>query len=277
MKQELPDRFQLYHYKIDRLLGKGGSGTVYRGLDPESNQVFALKLFHENFFSSRGHIREITKNVNRFKEFSHKNVVKIYDFINGDEGHCLVMEYVDGPDLKWYIENRPWNLKERLVIVAQILNGLQYIHEQDFTHHDLKPANILFTRKGLAKLSDYSLAYARFFGLLGSSLTDQITPLYVAPELIRKEKATPQSDMYSLGMTLYLMFAGKSPFAVDNLQKLYYCHLHVKPEHPHTVNPDCPRELGDIILKMMAKKPEDRFDNCDLLRIRIGDIGKSRI
>ena len=194
MPAELTDRFSLYHYKLDRILGRGGSGTVYRGVDTKTGQVVAIKLFHENFFSSRGHVRDLAKSVTRFREFNHANVVRIYDFISGKDGHCLVEEYVDGPDLKWYVANRSWNLQERVVIGAQICNGLQYIHDQEFTHHDLKPGNILFSRKGVVKLSDYSLSRERLFGFLtGGGLTDQITPLYVAPEIIEKKGATPQT------------------------------------------------------------------------------------
>lgn len=275
----IPDRSTLYRFKLDRVLGKGGTGIVYRGLDPESNDVVAVKLFYASFFRNRLHLRDFIKSVARFQKFVHVNVAHIFEFIQGDEGECIVLEYVDGPDLKWYIENRRWNLQERLVIAAQICNGLQYIHERGFTHHDLKPSNILFTRKGMVKLVDYSLCGNSYLlSLFDTSLHEQVTPMYVAPELIMKsEKATPQSDIYSLGITMYLMFTGKIPFPVDNLQKLYLCHLKVMPEHPSVANPQCPPHLGDIIMKMLDKKPENRFRDCDQLRIALADIGRSRI
>ncbi len=277
MSEELPDKLQLYRFKLDRILGSGGTGTVYRGIDTQNGQVVAVKLFHENFFNGKAHIRDFTKSVQHFREFNHPNVVKITEFCSGEkEGNCMVMEYVDGPDLRWYIENRPWNLQERCVIAAQICNGLQYIHDQGFTHHDLKPANIMFTRKGVVKLTDYSLSRERLFGFM-SNLTDQVTPMFVAPEIIRKEKATPQSDIYSLGMTFYLFFTGLFPFATDNLQKLYQMHLRTMPEHPSVVSKRCPRAMGDIIMQMVAKEPTKRFESCDLLRIRLAEVGRSRI
>jgi len=156
-------------------------------------------------------------------------------------------------------------------------NGLQYIHDQGFVHHDIKPANILFTRKGVAKLTDYSLAREKLFNLLDTGLKEQVTPMYVPPEIIRGERATARSDIYSLGASFYLMFAGRVPFLVDSLQRLYECHLKVMPDHPSDVNPRCPRELGDIIMRMMNKEPDKRFENCDELRIRMSDIGRSRI
>lgn len=273
-----PDRSTLYHFKLDRILGKGGTGVVYRGIDTESGKVVAVKLFYETFFRTRLHLRDFTRNVNRFRKFAHPNVVRIYDFIQGDEGNCLVLEHVDGPDLKWYMENRPWNLQERQVISAQICNGLQYIHERGFTHHDLKPTNILFTRKGIAKLVDYSLcANSYLLSLFDSGLHEQVTPMYVAPELIRGEKATPQSDIYSLGITMYLLFAQRVPFPVDNLQKLYRCHLRIMPDHPSQVNEKCPQALGDLIMRMLEKKPESRWRDCDEIRITLANIGKSRI
>ncbi len=279
MSQELglPDRAQLYRFKLDRILGRGGTGTVYRAIDTDNGQVVAIKLFHSTFFRNRLHIRDIARSVKKFRKFQHANVTHVFEFINEDEGQCLVEEYVDGPDLKWYLENRPWNLQERLVIMAQICNGLQYIHEKGFTHHDLKPSNVLFTRKGVVKLTDYSLAGGHLLALLDPGVYEQVTPMYIAPELVRREKATPKSDVYSLGVTAYLMFTGRVPFPVDNLQYLYHCHLHVRPEHPAVVNPNCPHDLGDVIMRMLNKDPADRFEDCDQLRIVLAGIGRSRI
>jgi len=276
-KEELPDRLRIYHFKCDRLLGRGGTGTVYRAIDTNKGEVVAIKLFHANFFRNAAQVRDFAKSVQSFQKFNHNNVVRVFEFIEGDEGLCLTMEYADGPDLKWYIENRPWNLEERLVIVAQICNGLQYIHDQGFTHHDLKPGNILFTRKGVAKLSDYSLCRARTLPFLDSGLVEQITPMYVAPEIIEGKKATHRSDIYSLGIALYLMFAGKLPFEVDSLQRLYQAHLRAVPFHPSQVNRRCPQALGDVVMKMIEKDPAKRYESCDQLRIILSDVCKPRI
>ena len=274
-----PDREKLYHYRLDQILGKGGTGTVYRGIDENTGEVAAIKLFRANFFRNNLHIKDLAKSVKKFRKFSHQNVVGIHEFIQGDEGECLVMEYVDGPDLRWYLDNRPWNLNERLVIVAQLCNGLQYLHERGYIHHDFKPSNVIFTRKGVAKLTDFSLCGTNFFlELFDQGMGhEQVTPLYLAPELIRKEKATPQSDMYSLGIAMYQMFADKMPFEMDNLQALYQCHLRVRPLHPTEINKQCPLALGDIIMRLLEKDPAKRFKDCDQLRITIASIGQSRI
>jgi eukaryotic-like serine/threonine-protein kinase len=275
---QTPDRFNLYRFKLDRILGRGGTGVVYRGMDPQNGEIVAVKLFYANFFRNRLHLHDFVRSVIKFRKFSHINVAQIYEFLQGDEGQCLVLEYVDGVDLKWYLENRPWNLPERLVVAAQICNGLQYLHENGFTHHDLKPSNILFTRKGVAKLVDYSLCgNSPLTFLFDTAVHEQVTPMYVAPELIRQEKATPQSDIYSLGITLYLLFAQRVPFPVDSLQKLYYCHVNVKPDHPTVINKKCPQVLGDLIMQMIEKKPEARFHDCDQIRIALAKVGQSRI
>jgi len=272
-----PDRPTIYRFKLDRILGKGGAGTVYRGLDSQSGNIVALKLFRDQFFRTRLHLHDFSRNANKFKKFSHVNLAQIFEFIEGKEGICLILEYVDGPSLRWYLENRPWNLQERLVITAQICNGLQYLHDKGFLHHDLKPANILLTRKGVVKLVDYSLGGSNLLSWLDSSWVEHVTPMYVAPELIRNEKATPQTDMYALGITLYQMYTERMPFPVDNLQTLYQCHLRLVPDHPTIVNNKCPQVLGDIIMRMLDKKPENRFENCDQLRIILADIGRRRI
>lgn len=277
-KSGSPDRAKIYRFKIDLLLGRGGTGSVYRAIDTENGAVVAVKIFNANFFRNRLHVRDFAKSVARFRKFSHPNVVQVYEFISGEEGECLVIEYADGPDLLWYIENRPWNLQERLVIAAQICNGLQYIHEQGFIHHDLKPSNILFTRKGVIKITDYSLVRHSLLTLFGAPISEQVTPMFIAPELIgKKEKATAQSDIYALGVTFYLLFVGRLPFAADSLQKLYMCHLHLAPTHPTAANREVPQTLGDIIMKMMDKNPANRFTDADQLRITLSDVGRSRI
>lgn len=276
--QYTPDIHKIYHYKLDRILGQGGTGRVYRGIDTKKGEVVAIKLFRENFFRNVLHLRDLTKGVKRFKKYSHPNVVKIYDFIDGEEGKCMVMEYIDGPDLKWYLVNRTWNLQERIGIVSQICSGLQYLHDQKITHHDIKPANILFTRTGVAKLADFSLyGSSLLLDLFDKGAGEQITPMYVPPEIIRGDSASARSDQYSLGITMYLLFAERLPFQVDNLQRLYHCHLSAEPDHPSLVNPKCPHALGDIILRLLAKKPADRFSDCDELRIAISEMGRSRI
>ena len=279
MDFQSPDRSAVYRFKVDLIRGKGGTGVVYRGYDPEKKTVVAVKLFYDAFFRNTFHRRDFARSVSKFQKFSHPNVAQIFEFIQGEEGDCLVLEYIDGPDLKWYLENRSWNLQERLVIAAQICNGLQYIHERGFTHHDLKPSNILFTRKGIVKLVDFSLCGNSYLvALFDASLHEQVTPMYVAPELImKKEKATAQSDIYSLGITLYVMFTERVPFLVDNLQALYHCHLRVVPDHPTLVNKRCPPVLGDILMKMIDKKPQNRFTDCDQLRIALAEVGRSRI
>jgi len=273
-----PDKSKLYRFHLDRVVGKGGTGAVYRGIDTANNTQVAVKLFYGSFFRNRLHLREFARNVSKFQKFVHPNVVHIHEFIQGKEGECLIMEYIDGPDLRWYLDNRPWNLQERVMIGAQICNGLQYIHDRGFTHHDLKPSNILFTRKGLVKLVDYSLCGSGILmKLLDTTLHEQVTPMYVAPELIRNEKATPQSDIYSLGITFYLLFGECVPFPVDNLNALYQCHLRLLPDPPQMKNKKCPPVISEIIMKMIAKNPADRFRDCDQLRIALTDAGKSRI
>ena len=189
-----------------------------------------------------------------------------------------MLEYVDGPDLKWYLSNRPWNLQELLVITAQICNGLAYLHDQGFVHHDLKPANVLFTRKGQVKLCDFSLCGSSYvLALFDAGAANQVTPMYVAPEIIRKEKSTQVSDLYSLGIMLYLVFTQQFPFTADSLQGLYMCHLGRVPDHPTDKHPDCPRGLGNIIMKLVEKDPKNRFQDSDELRIALSEIGRSRI
>lgn len=273
-----PDRPELYRFKLQLTVGQGGTGTVYRALDPTTGETVALKLFRANFFRNKMHMRDLQKSAKKFIKLSHANVVQISEFISGDEGEVLVQEFVDGPDLQRYLTERPWNLNEMLVITVQICNGLGYLHDKGLIHHDLKPGNVLFTRKGQAKLCDFSLAgTGRLLELIESGRVEQITPMFVAPELIRKERSTKLSDMYSLGAMLYLMFTRRLPFEVDSLPQLYHCHLHEKPLHASIANDKVPQILGDIITQLLEKDPKKRYQDCDSLRISLSDIGRQRI
>ncbi len=276
--QYSPDIPKLYHYKLQRILGEGGTGRVYLGIDMNKGVPVAIKLFHQNFFRNRLHVRDLAKSVIKFKRFKHTNVVQILDFIDDVEGRCMIMEYVDGPSLKWYLLNRPYKLTERINICLQICTGMQYLHDKGCVHHDFKPGNVLFTRTGIVKIVDFSLYGSTFLvELLDRSIGEQITPMFVPPEFIRREKVTARSDIYSMGITFYMMFTDRVPFGVDNLRKLYQCHLTVMPLHPTEVNPNCPMVLGNIIMKMIAKKPEARFNDCDELSIALSQVVKSRI
>lgn len=273
-----PSQSELIGYKLKLEMGRGGSGTVFQGIHPETGQVVALKRFHTSFFRSKAHVKEMVKTVKRLKKLDHPNVVKIVDFVSEEDDNVLILEFVDGPDLKWYIENRPYQLQERVVILAQICNGMGYLHDQKLIHHDLKPANVLFTRRGQVKICDFSLSGGGgLLNFLDQGISEQLTPMFAAPELVRKEKATRLTDMYALGVMMYLMFTQKVPFEVDNLQKLYACHLNQTPFHPTDVFDVVPRNLGNIIMRLMAKDPKERFQDCQELRIALADIGQSRI
>jgi serine/threonine-protein kinase len=190
----------------------------------------------------------------------------------------MIMEYVDGPSMKWYILNRPYNLAERVNVAIQICRGMQYLHDKGCVHHDFKPANVLFTRTGVVKIADFSLYGSSFLlELIDKNIGEQITPMFVAPEFIRKEKVTAQSDIYSMGISFYMLFTSKVPFPVDNIRKLYQCHLAVMPDHPSLAAPECPNAIGDIIMKMLAKRPEARFSDCDELAVALAQTQRSRI
>jgi len=275
-----PDRPSLYHFRLDRILGQGGTGVVYRGIDPNKGEVYAIKRFHENFFRNPLHLRDLKNSVKKYKKLQHPNVVQIFDFLDSSpsDGNCMVMEYVDGANLNWYLKNRPYKLQERNSIAQQICSGLQYLHDQGYTHHDFKPANVLFTRRGVAKICDYSLYGSSFLlELLAGKVAEQITPMFVAPEILRREKPTNKVDQYALGVALYMLFAERFPYVADNLPRLYQMHLSLTPIHPNEANPVCPRDIGDIVMKLMAKRPELRFHDCDEVRIALSRAGQSRI
>lgn len=274
-----PDRSKLYHYKLDRVLGKGGTGTVYRGIDTKKGEVAAIKRFHENFFRNPLHLRDMKKSIKKFRKFDHPNLVRVDSILDKDEedGVCMVMEYIDGANLSWYLHNRKYMQPERISITAQMCSGLQYLHDKGCIHHDFKPSNVLFTRKGQPKIADFSLYGSSMLAEMLGGISEQVTPLFMAPEFITKDKITHKVDLYSLGITMYMMFTQRLPFNADSAQMLYQCHLKVTPEHPSVANPACPQPLGDLIMKLIEKNPDKRVQTCDEVNIALSNIGRSRI
>lgn len=274
-----PSKPELCGYTLLLTMGVGGTGTVYKAEHPETKQIVALKEFHANFIRNKGHLRDLAKMVKKAQNLNHPNVIKIGNLITNPDENVLVLEFVGGPDLKWYIEHRPYNLNERLGVLTQICNGISYLHDHKIIHHDLKPANILFTRQGQVKVCDFSLAgiAGGIMSFMDQGAVEQITPMYIAPELIRKQKPTKLCDLYSLGIMMYTMFTDHMPFPVDTLQKMYICHLSQIPLHPTDVNSECPRLLGNIIMKLLEKDPKERFQDCQELRIALTNVGQSRI
>jgi serine/threonine-protein kinase len=277
---EGPDRRTLGRYEIDRVLGKGAMATVYLGRDPKINRKVAIKtiaLAREfdaaQLEDARSQFRREAESAGRL---NHPNIIAIYDAGEDDEISYLAMEYFEGDSLVKHVQ--PGNLlpaKWVLELGARAAEALDYAHRQNVVHRDVKPANLLYhaatdtlklTDFGIARLTDNSRTKTGV--ILG-------TPSYMAPEQLTASGVTGQSDLYSLGVTMYQLIAGRAPFQADSIPKLMDKIMHEQHKPLCELRDDIPPSVDHVINKAMAKNPADRYSNGRAMAMTLRDCVKT--
>ncbi|BDV02549.1 MAG: hypothetical protein HPAVJP_4380 [Candidatus Hepatoplasma vulgare] len=250
-------------YKIDRVLGKGASAVVYLAEDLKNNRNVALKVQNEN--------EEFSNMDKRFKleaetllSLNHPNIVETYDFFNFDDRRILVMEYVRGKTIDKLIEERNFiSNKDTVKYSIQIFEALKKIHAQGIMHRDLKPANIVLNLENKIKLMDFGIVQASTSQDLTKQASIIGTIQYLAPEIFKGEKATPSSEIFSVGVLMYKMLTGVVPFYGVNHEDTARQILLKEPERISRLNPDIDLELELIVMKMIEKDYINRYRNSE--------------
>jgi serine/threonine protein kinase len=256
----------LGEFRLMHRLGRGGMGQVYLAEQTSLKRKVALKLLHPELASNERSLMRFKAEAENVARATHANIVQIY-VINQDKGvHYLALEYVEGKNLREFIEKKGTpELSLGLHIMAQVASALQRASELGIIHRDIKPENILLTKKGEVKVADFGLS--RCFAEEGNQTITQSqvtmgTPLYMSPEQVERKTVDTRTDIYSFGVTCYHMFAGTPPFRGNSPIEVAYQHVHKEPQPLAEIRPDLPAPLCAIIQKMMAKKPEDRYQNA---------------
>ena len=273
-------------YRVLAHLASGGMGAVYKARDEELGRLVALKILVRSLAEKPERVDRFRREARHAARLHHENIVTIYEFGEFEDLHFLALEFVDGVDLLHYIGQKGRiDTEEARLIVTQAACALEHSYEQGIIHRDIKPSNFLITRRRgelLVKLTDLGIARdvepddsARMTGagmIMG-------TIDYLAPEQARDSStADIRSDIYSLGCTLHEMLAGKPPFQ-GNVTELVYKHSEELPPEITKLCPDVPAGLAYILRKMMAKKPDDRYQNpTELLADlgRVDELGKPK-
>ncbi|MGB9660640.1 MAG: Stk1 family PASTA domain-containing Ser/Thr kinase [Moorellaceae bacterium] len=254
-------------YEIKEALGGGGMALVYRGYDRLLHRSVTIKILREQFASDQDFVARFQQEARAVARLSHPNVVSIYDVGQEDGLHYLVMEYVEGRSLKEIIAERaPLPVSEVIEIALQICEALEHAHENGIIHRDIKPHNILITKQGRVKVTDFGIAQA----VNESTMTYDGTMIgsvhYLAPEQARGEPTGAVADIYSLGVVLYEMVTGQLPFNGETPLAIALKHLQEEPRPPRDSNPEVPPALERIILRALAKDPARRYPNVGSLR-----------
>ncbi len=238
-------------FALEKELGRGGMGAVYRATDQVLQRAVAIKILNEQSGDEFG--KRIRLEAQILARLLHDNVVRLYDFGEADRAYFLVMEEVVGSN--FHKRGRKLPLAERLRVVAQVADALDYAHHQGVIHRDVKPANVLLTATDQAKLSDFGLS------MMAESKTEtkmiRGTPQYMSPEQGRGRRLDHRTDLYSLGVMLYECATGELPFQGQAIAVIGQ-HIGMPPAPPRRQNPEISPALEAIILGLLAKEPDDR-------------------
>jgi len=248
-------------YELLELLGKGGMGVVYRAADRDLNLAVALKILRPKLSYDPDFIEMFKREVTLARMLSHPNIIKIYDLNRVGNLWFVSMEYLLGEEVKDVIIREERISSERVQNVArQILSALDHSHSKKLIHSDIKPQNIFIDETDHSTLVDFGIART-----MSSQVKDQTvygTPGYISPEQITGNLATPKSDIYSLGVTLYEMVTGEIPFDGDTMDQILENQLQGTPVKPSIISPEIPSWMDNIIEKMMARNPADRYSSA---------------
>ncbi|EDM27471.1 Serine/threonine protein kinase, Pkn2 family protein [Lentisphaera araneosa HTCC2155] len=257
-------------YKLEKLLGRGGMGAVYLSHHPLLNIPLAVKIFepHNSIDQEEFQQRFIREGL-LAASIEHQNLVRIYDAGADGSRNFLAMEFIDGPDLGELLKNSPNGLDEGFVRDAAlgIADALKLAHTKGIIHRDIKPENILMTPKGYVKLADLGIAKDQESELNVTATGIALgTPHYIAPEqALDACSADQRSDIYTLGATLYHLLCGSTPYDGKSPLEVMMKHVQEPMDHPIVRKPSMNANFANVIAKMMEKRPEMRYQNCDEL------------
>ncbi|MCW5201715.1 protein kinase [Desulfobulbus sp. US4] len=248
-------------YQILSELGRGSMGMVYQAHDPQIDRLIALKVLREDRLTSEDYVKRFLKEATAVGRLSHPGIVTVYD-VGQDHGTVYIaMEFLEGQSLDTLIKNRAYALSDIIRIGIQAAEALHYAHERGIVHRDIKPPNIICDQYMTIKITDFGIAHiddpdgqqmTRAGEILG-------TPVYMAPEQVLGQQIDGRSDIYSLGVILYELTTGQRPFQGESLASLFQAITLKDPVAPDQLNHEIPPALCQLIMKTMARRPEDRF------------------
>jgi len=272
-------------YQIERVLGEGAMGVVYRALDPKIGRIVAIKTIHKHLLEDKigEELRSrFSHEVRAVGKLTHPNIVAIYETDEYYESEnaavpipYFVMEFVAGQELDFYLkEDARFPLEKVLDIVRQMLSAFDYTHKLGIVHRDIKPANVFLTDDGEVKIADFGIARIENSNLTqaGSVMG---TPNYMSPEQCTGQSMDHRSDLFSIGIVFYELLTGEKPFNGNSMHAVMHKIVSTEPEKPSDLNPAVPKALDQVISRALSKSPSMRFQSADEFRKAIEAAMKS--
>ena len=257
------------NYLIERKLGEGGMGDVYFARHNRIDRAVAIKVLHQNLFANESIRNRFKNEANALIKLTHANIVKIYDYVEQDSLACLIIEYIDGYTLDDYIlkVSGPLSARKATYIICEVLEAVQYAHDHNVYHRDIKPGNIMLSRDGKrVKIMDFGIAkFTDASKMKTTHANAQLgTPFYMSPEQVKGLPYTLKSDIYSLGVTLFEMVTGKCPYIeITNLFELQSKIVNEPLPPTSKYYPNVSLKIQNAIKIATNKVAEQRFKNCN--------------
>ena len=253
-------------YEIIKRIGGGGMSEVYKAKCHKLNRYVAIKVLKEEFGKDANFVKKFNIEAQAAASLSHPNIVNIYDVVNENNMHFIVMELIEGITLKDYIASKGMlDIKEAVNIALQVAKGLECAHERNIVHRDVKPQNIIISVDGTVKVADFGIAKATTEETINAFALGSVH--YISPEQAKGVYTDIRSDIYSLGVSLYEMISGRVPFNGENAVAVALAHVEEVVTPPSIYNSKISPELETIVLKCMQKSPDRRYQNLkELIR-----------
>jgi eukaryotic-like serine/threonine-protein kinase len=250
-------------YRIVRKLGSGGMADVYLAEDEELGRRIAIKILNDRHANDDSFVERFRREAKNAAGLSHPNIVSIYDRGEAEGTYYIAMEYLDGRSLKELVVARgPLPIPDAIAATRQVLAALRFAHRKGVVHRDIKPHNVMADADGRLKVTDFGIARA---GVSQMTEAGSIigTAQYLSPEQARGAPVDQRSDLYSVGVVLYEMLTGTTPFSGESPVEIAMKHLSDPPRPPSVERPDIPPDLDMIVLRALAKSPDDRFQTAE--------------
>src|SRR5579872_1583074 len=278
---------RLGKYELRERLASGGQGEVWKAFDPHLRRYVAIKQLHANLQSDPNFAARFEREAQFIASLHHPNIVQIHDFqlvsssVSDTTTAYMVMDYIEGPTLADFIRNTSRKVQfppasDIVYILTAVSLAIDYAHAKGMIHRDIKPANIILDRRssrgnviGEPILTDFGIA--KLQGVSADTTKLLGTPLYISPEQAKGLVGDKRSDLYSLGIILYEMTTGVTPFRGDSVMAILMQHFQEIPTPPALINPNIPPALSEVILKSIAKDPDARFPDASAMTIAVAE------
>jgi eukaryotic-like serine/threonine-protein kinase len=272
-------------HQILKELGKGSMGVVYKAHDPQIDRLVALKVLRPDRVSTQAFLQRFMKEARAIGRLSHPNIVVVYDVGEEHGTVYIAMEFLEGKPLDEIVKSESFQSDEIIELGVQVAEALDYAHRKGVVHRDIKPSNIIVQPDGQIKITDFGIAHMEDPEVTQQTQAGEIlgTPAYMSPEQVLSQPVDGRSDLFSLGVILYELATGKRPFRGENLAAIFRSITDEDPTEPIMVKPDVSPGLSGVIMRSLAKSPENRFgtgkdlaealrDCCQVIPVSPGTI-----